>query len=465
MRRGKKSREYGSEGILREILSYKTGIISVCILSFLVLLSLYTLVTIPYSEAVRLWRGSEDMWIKNPRNAPPEWIEIFYGKKLPRTILLSSTEDEDVVKVTTPNKIQITYGFNYEYDDFPSEIIIFFNASYNVLPSVNITWVKPDGESFLLYDAYMLRSPNDKLYLSNDLDLETELTKILIQKYGSFDFSLTIERLLFMSYDNRKTPTVIKGPYQLILEVDHSSSSDDLDAEIVIYGRVYGLAGTDHLRRPIIIAIMWGTPVALAFGLAASLMITLTQIIIATISGWYGGKVDSLLQRVTEVYMILPFLPILMMVSILYSIDLLTLLIVIVVLSVFGPGVKSTRVMVMQIKSYPYVEAARVYGASNMRIIFLYIIPKILPTVIPSLISSVPEFVFLEAALSFLGLGDPRIPTWGKIINDAFSNGALYKGYYYWVLVPSFMLILTALAFSFLGFTLDKIVNPRLKEQ
>jgi len=133
-------------------------------------------------------------------------------------------------------------------------------------------------------------------------------------------------------------------------------------------------------------------------------------------------------------------------------------------LSIFGGGIKSTRALAMQIKEYPYIEAARAYGASSMRIIFLYIIPKILPPVIPTLIGSVPGYVFLEAALAILGLGDPSLPTWGKVIDDSFRAGALYKGYYYWVLEPAFMLILTAFAFSFLGFALDKIVNPKLRE-
>jgi len=99
-----------------------------------------------------------------------------------------------------------------------------------------------------------------------------------------------------------------------------------------------------------------------------------------------------------------------------------------------------------------------------MRIVFVYIIPKILPPIVPGLIGAVPGFVFLEAALAFLGLGDPKLPTWGKIINDAFTEGAIYKGYNYWVLEPAIMLVLTAFAFSFLGFALDKIVNPKLKE-
>jgi len=83
---------------------------------------------------------------------------------------------------------------------------------------------------------------------------------------------------------------------------------------------------------------------------------------------------------------------------------------------------------------------------------------------IPSLVQAVPAFVFLEASLAVIGLGDPVLPTWGKIIQDAQSNGALYKGYYYWILEPAFFLMLTGLAFAVLGFALDRIFNPRLRD-
>jgi peptide/nickel transport system permease protein len=99
----------------------------------------------------------------------------------------------------------------------------------------------------------------------------------------------------------------------------------------------------------------------------------------------------------------------------------------------------------------------------NLRIVFLYLIPRIIPILIPSLVSIIPSFVFLEASLAFLGLGDPVLPTWGKMINDANDNGALFQGFYYWVLEPSFLLMLTGLAFAMVGFSLDRIFNPRLR--
>jgi len=458
----------GIRGVLKELLRYKSAILALGILLLLLGISFYAIIFIPYDKAIEMWRGGEEMWIKNPRNALPEWWEIFVSKSLPRTIDLSSARHDTGVSKNmkqTNDKLIITldFVFNYYYDDFPSGITIFFNSVFEKTPPIiKIYWIKPGGEEIYLKN-YTLRSKQDKYYLDQDYRLLRDMLRgYIYRKVKNTNFAITIERALFLKYSGKLE--VSKGVYKVRLVAEFNEKPADLDAELVIYGKVHGIAGTDHLRRPLEIALIWGTPIALAFGLTASLVTTLIQLIIATISAWYGGIVDSTIQRITEIYMVLPFLPILVMVSTFYKLDIWILLIIVIILSIFGGGIKTTRALVMQIKQYPYVEAAMAYGASNIRIIFLYIIPKILPPIVPSLIAAVPGYVFLEAALAFLGLGDPFIPTWGKIINDAQSNGALYKGLYYWVLEPSFMLILTAMAFAFLGFALDKIVNPKLRE-
>jgi len=134
-----------------------------------------------------------------------------------------------------------------------------------------------------------------------------------------------------------------------------------------------------------------------------------------------------------------------------------------ILLSIFGSGIKSYRAIFMQVKESPYIEAARAYGASDMRIIFQYMIPRVIPMLIPQLVTAIPSFVFLEASLALLGLADPVLPTWGKIINDARSQGALFHGQYYWMLEPAVLLMLTGLGFAMLGFALDRIFNPRLR--
>jgi peptide/nickel transport system permease protein len=90
-------------------------------------------------------------------------------------------------------------------------------------------------------------------------------------------------------------------------------------------------------------------------------------------------------------------------------------------------------------------------------------IPRILPVLIPTFVTLIPSFVFLEASLAVLGLGDPVLPTWGKVLNDAQAQSALYQGYYYWMLGPAVLLMLTGLGFAMLGFALDRVFNPRLR--
>ena len=466
----------GVRKILKELLSYKSGIFGILFLVLLVIISAYAVVTIPYDDAVALWRGEEGVWRDSPRNAEPSWFNYF-GGNLPSTIIVDSSVDtEGVIKQITPipgtdiKLLRMTLSFDFDYDDFPSEINLFFNAKFNEsAPLIKIYWEKPGVAERIKLDDYILRSQKDSLYISTDQDIINKMYAYTAKILGGTPEShLPVEKVLLAVEDgtlnNTRTATVSKGNYKLIIEGTLFGEESDVDAKIVVYGKVYGLAGTDHLRRDLIVALLWGTPIALAFGLTASLTISVVQLILATISGYYGGIIDTVIQRLTEVSMILPLLPILIMIAAFYQIDIWTLLVVIIALSIFGAGIKSTRALVMQIKEYPYIEAAKTYGASSLRIVFIYIIPKILPPIVPGLIGAVPGFVFLEAALAFLGLGDPKLPTWGKIINDAFTEGAIYKGYNYWVLEPALMLVLTAFAFSFLGFALDKIVNPKLKE-
>lgn len=462
-------------GTLSQLLLYKSALIGLMIILFLVGLSIYTVITIPYEEATRLWRAGEQYWLDNPRNALPSWVIFFSQRKLPETIILSTEKPQagvsKVIVVTSGRRfsiIKVKFSLTYEYDDFPSEMNLFFKAKFNVSnPYLTIYWVKPRGEQITLKSLLIARE--DRYYISSDDKLAKELRSYISGKINkTIEYEAPVTLLFFAEEDDSilspDTARVMKGVYELWIEGIVFETDVDLDAKLVVYGKVYGLAGTDHLRRDLSIALLWGTPIALSFGVTASVTVALIQMFIGAISAWFGGKMDMVLQRVTEVFMVLPFLPLLIMISTFYKFNIWVLLVVVIALTVFGSTVKNYRAMFLQIKEFPYVEAARAYGAGNLRIIVFYLIPKVLPTMVPSIVISVADFVFLEAALAILGLGDPSTPTWGKIIDDAYTYGALYKGLYYWVLQPSIMLALTSLSFAALGFALDKIFNPRLKE-
>ncbi|RLI18371.1 ABC transporter permease, partial [Candidatus Bathyarchaeota archaeon] len=205
-------------------------------------------------------------------------------------------------------------------------------------------------------------------------------------------------------------------------------------------------------------------PVALAFSLTAAVVSTLIQTLFGILSGYLGGRVDEVIQRFTEFMMIIPMLPIMILISFVYRISIWTLLVIVIVFSLVGSTTKVVRSMVPQIKEESYILAAISYGASPWRIMFLHIFPRVLPYTFSILALSVPGYVFLEAALSYLGLGDPVLPTWGRILGDAYTSGAAYYGYWWWILIPAGCIMMTALAFALLGYAFDKVVNPRLRE-
>jgi peptide/nickel transport system permease protein len=138
-------------------------------------------------------------------------------------------------------------------------------------------------------------------------------------------------------------------------------------------------------------------------------------------------------------------------------------LVVFVIFNVFGSSLKTFRAALLQVKDSPYIEAAQAYGAGDWRIIWHYLVPYLLPMVIPQWITMIPAYVFIEASMSFFGVFDPVLPTWGKVIYDAFTGGAL-GGNYYWILEPVAMILLLGLAFTLIGSALDDVLNPRLRK-
>jgi peptide/nickel transport system permease protein len=216
------------------------------------------------------------------------------------------------------------------------------------------------------------------------------------------------------------------------------------------------------LRRDLTVALLWGAPIALAFGLVGAVGASLLSMAIAAIGAWFGGWVDGLVQRITEVNMILPVLPIAITVYLVYGKSVWLILGMMVLLSIFGSSIKNYRAVFLQVKSSQYIDAARAYGASDWRIVFRYLLPRIAPVLVPQLVIMVPGFVFLEATLAYLGVSDIYLPTWGRMINDALTNN-VFQGHYYWVLEPVALLVLTGLAFALLGYALDRLLNPRLR--
>lgn len=436
---------------LRELRRYPSAIVGMVVVAVLVAYAAYAVITIPYSEAIRLWRGGEEVWAEYPKNAQPIWTDWFTREARPRSIILN-TADGSATKTADPEKatrLTLTFPVEYTYDGFPKDLVVFLTARYaEKTPHASFTWVTPDGREIRMGDLSVRASETYRPVFDDRLK----------RRLGG----TSPEIGLFADPDDGGT--ALKGTYQMVTDVYLFEEDSDVDAKLVVHGQIHGLGGTDHRRRDLMVALKWGAPVALAFGLLAAVGTTITTMVIAAIGVWFSGWVDGVIQRITEVNMILPFLPILIMVGTLYDRRIWVMLGCVVLLSIFGSAIKTYRAVFLQIKEAPYIEAARAYGAGNLRIVLYYMIPRIIPMLIPQLVVLIPSYVFLEASLALLGLGDPVLPTWGKLIYDARENGAHFHGQLYWLLEPSFMLVITGLGFALLGFAMDRIFNPRLRE-
>lgn len=437
---------------LRNLFYYPSAVFGMLVVLLLVFTAVYAMIKIPYSEAIRLWRGGEEVWYQNPKFAPPAWINLFSSKKYAESFAVR-TSDDTMMKEVTPgaegtSTIESSYTFDFVSDYYPQEMILYLNSTYEQKqPFISVEWLTPDGRTVRIVNMALAQKQTYRF--SQDDKLRTKLRTDDIIRY---------------LFSDPETGDLIKGQYQLLLTGTTFEPESDINIEFVLHGQVFGLAGTDHSRRDLVVPLLWGAPVALAFGLIASLGTSVLTMIIAALGTWYGGWIDELIQRITEINLVLPFLSILIMIGTFYSRSLWVILGATILLSIFTGAIKGYRSIFVQVKESMYIEAARAYGASSPRIIFLYLIPRMIPLLIPGLVSSVPAFVFLEASLAVLGLGDPVLPTWGKIIENANSNGALYRGYYYWILEPATLLMITGLGFAMLGFALDRVFNPKLRD-
>ncbi len=445
-----------SKGIiktLREISRYPSAIFGMIIVLALIIAAIVVIIKIPYAEAINTWRGGEEIVGKNPRNAAPTWYNWFRKDDLVESIILAEGDEGVTVEESTTEGGTLikttTFAFDFNYDNFPQDIFLYFDSQFiEKQPYVTIKVLTPDEREIKV--ANFAIGPTYTYSLIQD--------EKLIKKLGDIRPNIG----LFIN-EGDESQTSIKGNYQMIVESFLFEDNSQVSIEFVMHGQVFGWAGTDHMRRDLSLPILWGIPIALMFGLLAALGTSVLTMTIAAIGTWYGGIIDGLIQRITEINMVLPFLSILIMVGTFYSKSIWTILGVTIALSIFTGQIKSFRAMFTQIKESTYIEAATAYGAKDRRIIFRYLIPRILPILIPGLISAVPSFVFLEASLALLGIGDPVLPTWGKTINEAYMNSALYRGWYYWILEPAALLMITGLGFASLGFSLDRIFNPRLR--
>ncbi|MBK0326187.1 ABC transporter permease [Rhodobacteraceae bacterium F11138] len=220
--------------------------------------------------------------------------------------------------------------------------------------------------------------------------------------------------------------------------------------------------GTTAFGNDVLSQLIMGSRVALRVGLVAALAVGFISTLVGVISGYFGGIIDDILMRMTDVALSIPTLPFAIVAVGLLGPSVDNIILVITLLF-WRNGARIIRSVVLTERERVFVKWARAAGASHLHIILKHILPNILRVVFLWVTMSVAFAVLTEASLSFLGLGDPSITSWGQMLNTAFASGAL-RSAWWWVAPPSLMLIALISSLYLIGRAYEEQTNPRLKD-
>jgi peptide/nickel transport system permease protein len=393
----------------------------------------------------------------------PAWINML-GLKVPEHLIMTAKDADKSTLLEDGVRIEShSYKLNFNYDSYPSDFMVMYSAKYgSIQPAFQIDVLRPDGNEFQVYFASLPSSQNESNEFSARVFSTDRLVADSLAGYSNiFAYTVDAARPQVMIFSDTKENKVLKGEY-VIRNTFYMFDPNDtvVDSGVILGGKVYGIMGTDDLRRDLAIGLLWGAPVALFIGLTVSVGAVLIGLLYGIVAGYKGNRTDEGLMRINDVFYSLPTLPLLVILSVTIGRSIFLITGFLVIFGWVGMA-KISRSLALQIKSLQYVEAARLMGQSDTKIIFKHIIPQLLPLTFASIAIAVPSAILGEAALSFLGLGDPSIPTWGQILHDAHSAGAMSRGLWWWIVPPGLMIAITGLAFVLIGNALDKIVNVR----
>jgi peptide/nickel transport system permease protein len=226
----------------------------------------------------------------------------------------------------------------------------------------------------------------------------------------------------------------------------------------------YGPLGTDLLGRSVWTQLVWGSRISLLVGLAATAIAIVIGTVVGVAAGFYGKRVGSVLMRITEWFLVIPFLPLAIALAAVLGPSLGNIILVIGITS-WPSTTRLVRSQVLTLKERLYVDRSRALGASNAHLMARHILPNVSGLILANLTLTVPIAILSETTLSFLGLGDPTNASWGKMLEDAFQTGALTEGAWWYFVPPGVCIVLVVMAFVLIGHALEHVLDPRLREQ
>ncbi len=357
--------------------------------------------------------------------------------------------------------VQITETLSYPYQGSPKQIIgdamILIPGSGALNKSFNVTaYVNRIGVSrFLFWSPTTINktgtyNPSPAINSGNPA-FNSQLG--IGQQFSAANYVFAAEKANYQYVLTISVPAGFSGRINV--------SSFDLN----LFGNTWGIFGTDDAGHDIFTQVVYGARLSLEVGLVATGIGIGLGLLIGLMAGYLGKIVDEVLMRTTDMLLVIPFLPLLIVLVATIGPSLIYIILLIGFFSWMGFA-RVIRSQVLSLRERPFIEAAKASGAGTGYITVRHIFPNIVSLTYVNLALTVPASIVTEAALSFLGLGDPTVITWGSMLGAANSVGATVSNLaWWWILPPGLSIALISLAFILLGYAMDELFNPRLRRR
>lgn len=507
------------KGFLKQLFRSKTAVFGVVILMFFILFAAFAPLLGSYDPIAF---GSVTVG-----EAPiayqlcyPEWYRFFPGQEnLTRTIYIMPDPRYDTEASITDNwRVKTVGGATYKYNgtygnEKGGSLEIAFSDKGNITLARTFTYDQLPPTLFHGRIAYLVYGENTTATSLEDLKTNPSLAKVTLKIWLDYEgktvypllpcppkeFPQTPKTIKFENktsftkeysaidagnsqiqnrygYNPEKVLFSLKGNYTYYIQIGFEGTHTEYvknvkvfvdETNFILYGQTFGLLGTDHLRRDIFSQLAWGARISLFIGLVAAVVSIVIGLVVGLVAGFVGKALDEILMRFTDMLLVLPTLPLLMVLVFSLGPNIINIILVVGFLGWMGFA-RTVRSSVLSLKERPFVESAKASGAGLGYILRKHILPNVFTLVYVSLALSVPSAIISEAALSWLGLGANDVMSWGKMLFEFQRSGLMASGaltYWYWTVFPGICIALLSLSFILLGYAMDEILNPRLRQR